>query len=209
MRIPAIFVAAIVGITIVNSASTAHAAQDTNKKTPEPVIVAVVSGDNLTKISEENNSTVQRVYSANTDIENPDLIHPGQSIRIPSADEALTNRPLPVASVTAQTALIQSDTAPSTSAPRQAASATVAPAVTNGSIWDSIAACEAGGNWSTNTGNGYYGGLQFSLGSWQAVGGVGLPSEASREEQIARGQQLQTRQGWGAWPSCSAKLGLR
>ncbi|HET6949282.1 MAG TPA: transglycosylase family protein [Acidimicrobiales bacterium] len=75
--------------------------------------------------------------------------------------------------------------------------------------WDALAQCEAGGNWSINTGNGYYGGLQFSLSSWQSVGGTGLPSDASRETQILMGQRLQARSGWGSWPACSSKLGLR
>ena len=79
----------------------------------------------------------------------------------------------------------------------------------NGSVWDRLAACEAGGNWAINTGNGYYGGLQFSLATWRGLGGSGLPSDASREQQIALGQRLQAAQGWGAWPSCSRKLGLR
>jgi len=74
--------------------------------------------------------------------------------------------------------------------------------------WDALAQCEAGGNWSINTGNGYYGGLQFSLGSWQSVGGTGLPSDASRETQILMGQRLQARSGWGSWPACSRRLGL-
>jgi hypothetical protein len=74
--------------------------------------------------------------------------------------------------------------------------------------WDALADCESGGNWATNTGNGYYGGLQFSLSTWQAVGGSGLPSDHSRETQIHFGQILQARSGWGQWPHCSAELGL-
>ena len=69
--------------------------------------------------------------------------------------------------------------------------------------------CESSGNWAANTGNGYYGGLQFSLSSWQAVGGVGYPHEHPREVQIEMGKRLQARQGWGAWPHCSRQLGLR
>lgn len=76
-------------------------------------------------------------------------------------------------------------------------------------VWDKLAKCESGGNWSINTGNGYYGGIQFSLGTWKAMGGAGLPSEASREQQIAIAKALQVRSGWGQWPACSAKLGLR
>lgn len=86
----------------------------------------------------------------------------------------------------------------------------VAPAASadTGSDWDRLAECESGGDWSINTGNGYYGGLQFSQQSWEAVGGSGLPSDASKEEQIQRAEQLRQIQGWGAWPSCSAQLGL-
>ena len=75
--------------------------------------------------------------------------------------------------------------------------------------WDAVAQCESSGNWAINTGNGYYGGLQFSLGTWRANGGTGMPHEASREQQIAVAERVQASQGWGAWPSCTRKLGLR
>lgn len=76
-------------------------------------------------------------------------------------------------------------------------------------VWDRLAQCESGGNWATNTGNGYYGGLQFSPTTWASVGGSGLPHQHSREEQIKRGKILQARAGWGQWPHCSSQLGLR
>jgi hypothetical protein len=75
--------------------------------------------------------------------------------------------------------------------------------------WDALADCETGGNWESNTGNGYYGGLQFSLSTWRGVGGTGYPHEHTREEQISLGIKLQQRSGWGQWPACSRKLGLR
>jgi hypothetical protein len=78
----------------------------------------------------------------------------------------------------------------------------------NYASWDALAQCESGGNWQINTGNGYYGGLQFSLSSWQGVGGTGYPHEHSRETQIAMGQRLYASSGWGAWPACSAQLGF-
>jgi resuscitation-promoting factor RpfB len=78
----------------------------------------------------------------------------------------------------------------------------------SGSVWDRLAECESGGNWSINTGNGFYGGLQFSLSTWRAYGGTGMPHEASREEQIAVAERVQDGQGWGAWPACTAKLGI-
>jgi resuscitation-promoting factor RpfB len=76
-------------------------------------------------------------------------------------------------------------------------------------VWDSLAQCESGGNWAINTGNGYYGGLQFNLSTWQAMGGSGYPHENSREEQIAVAERLLAANGgYGAWPACSASLGL-
>jgi uncharacterized protein YabE (DUF348 family) len=76
-------------------------------------------------------------------------------------------------------------------------------------VWDRLADCESGGNWAINTGNGYYGGLQFNLSTWQHWGGTGLPSNASRETQIAIATKLRDAAGgYGAWPGCAAKLGL-
>ena len=76
-------------------------------------------------------------------------------------------------------------------------------------VWDRLAQCESGGNWHINTGNGYYGGLQFSLGTWHAYGGTGLPSQHSRETQIAVATKLRNASGgYGAWPGCAARLGL-
>ena len=98
---------------------------------------------------------------------------------------------------------------PTTAAPAPRSPEPAAPVGASGGNWDRLAQCESGGNWAINTGNGYYGGLQFSASSWQAVGGSGLPHQASRETQIAMGERLKASQGWGAWPSCSAKLGLR
>ena len=91
------------------------------------------------------------------------------------------------------------------------ASAILAPAAQAApdSDWDRLAQCESGGNWSINTGNGYYGGLQFSLSTWQAYGGSGMPHQNSREAQIAVAERIQAGQGWGAWPACTAKLGIR
>ena len=77
-----------------------------------------------------------------------------------------------------------------------------------GSTWDSLAQCESGGNWGINTGNGFSGGLQFTPSTWAAFGGQGAPQDASREQQIAVAENVLQGQGWGAWPACSAKLGL-
>lgn len=79
------------------------------------------------------------------------------------------------------------------------------------SDWDRLAQCESGGNWHINTGNGYYGGLQFSASTWNAFGGnefASTANQASREQQIYVAEKVLAQQGWGAWPACSAKLGL-
>ncbi|QQQ76903.1 LysM peptidoglycan-binding domain-containing protein [Saccharothrix sp. 6-C] len=71
--------------------------------------------------------------------------------------------------------------------------------------WDAVAACESGGNWSINTGNGYYGGLQFLPSTWTSHGGSGMPHQASREEQIRVAENVLQTQGIGAWPVCGPK----
>ena len=182
----------------------AHAATQKETKTAANM-VTIQPGDNLSEIATTNGTTAQRLFDANTSIENPDLIYPGDQIRIPAKDEQLTTRPMPASYVAPAAPAVEAPAATQSSYKRPQVSA---PAVSGGSVWDQLAQCEAGGNWAINTGNGFYGGLQFTLSSWQAVGGSGLPSDASREEQIMRGQALQARQGWGAWPACSAKLGL-
>ncbi|MEV6013952.1 MULTISPECIES: transglycosylase family protein [unclassified Streptomyces] len=83
-------------------------------------------------------------------------------------------------------------------------------AAADSGVWDRIAQCESGGNWHINTGNGYYGGLQFSAGTWRAYGGTAYAptaDKASRSGQIAVANKVQSAQGWGAWPTCSARAG--
>jgi len=86
------------------------------------------------------------------------------------------------------------------------------PVISDAGVWDRLAQCESGGNWSINTGNGYYGGLQFNQGTWLGYGGgafASLPSDASREEQIIVATRLRDANGgYGAWPGCAASLGL-
>jgi LysM repeat protein len=168
--------------------------------------VTVAPGDSLAKIAAANSTTYVRLFDANAVIQDPDLILPGWVIRIPGADEQLPDR---MGAVSAPVA------APVTAPPTyhysynsyRPVTTTVSSGPSSG-VWAAIAACESGGNWSINTGNGYYGGLQFTLSSWRAVGGSGLPSDASASEQIARAQALQARSGWGNWPVCSAKAGM-
>jgi len=77
------------------------------------------------------------------------------------------------------------------------------------SAWDKLAQCESGGNWKINSGNGYYGGIQFNATTWRAFGGSGMPHQASKSEQIAVAERTLAAQGWNAWPACSRKMGLR
>jgi uncharacterized protein YabE (DUF348 family) len=107
---------------------------------------------------------------------------------------------------TRTTTVEKSSSSSSSSAGSSSSSSSSTP---SGSVWDKLAQCESGGNWSINTGNGYYGGLQFSLSTWRAYGGTGYPHQASRDEQIRIAKKLQADAGWGAWPACSSKLGLR
>lgn len=182
------------------------ASQPVPPPVPTPAYITVQPGDYLEKLAAANGTTALRLFYANTDITSPDVIHPGQVLRVPAADEVLAPRDVPVTRQTATPTATETASVARPQTPRRVVAANYVPS--DGSVWDQIAACESGGNWAINTGNGYYGGLQFSLRSWQGVGGSGLPSDASREEQIARAEMLQSRQGWGAWPACSAKLGL-
>ncbi|MGH9066746.1 MAG: transglycosylase family protein [Acidimicrobiales bacterium] len=78
----------------------------------------------------------------------------------------------------------------------------------SGSVWQALANCESGGNYATDTGNGYYGAYQFSAATWHSLGYAGLPSQASPAVQDQAAARLQARSGWDQWPACSAQLGL-
>jgi hypothetical protein len=81
-----------------------------------------------------------------------------------------------------------------------------APANAAGGDWDAVAQCESGGDWGADTGNGYYGGLQISAGTWNAHGGSGLPHNNSRDAQIQVAESILNSQGAGAWPTCGQYL---
>jgi uncharacterized protein YabE (DUF348 family) len=87
---------------------------------------------------------------------------------------------------------------------------TEVPPVANPGTWDALSRCEAGGNWAINTGNGFYGGVQFDQNTWERQGGLRYAPRAdlaTREEQIAIAEVTRARQGWGAWPVCSGRVG--
>jgi resuscitation-promoting factor RpfB len=100
----------------------------------------------------------------------------------------------------------------STATPPIAAEPAPAPVTYSGSsVWDDLAQCESGGNWAINTGNGYYGGLQFSHATWHGYGGgefAEYPHQATREEQIIVAERLRATRGYAPWPACRDKLGL-
>ncbi|MGB6207382.1 transglycosylase family protein [Mycobacterium sp.] len=81
-------------------------------------------------------------------------------------------------------------------------------AYAEGMDWDAVAQCESGGNWRADTGNGFYGGLQFKQSTWAENGGVGSPANASRDQQIAVANRVLTTQGPGAWPKCGGNQDL-
>jgi LysM repeat protein len=206
---------AVVAISGAGSHTVSAQAAETPAPAPAPVTAAqtvqVQPGDTLDRIARSFDTTYVRLFNANTNITDPDKIYSGQTIRIPAADEQFADRPLPGDVPAPIRESTTSTVAPSAPARQQSrAQAAPKPAVAvNGSVWDALAQCESGGNWSINTGNGYYGGLQFSMSTWTGYGGTGSPANASREQQIAIAERVLGGQGWGAWPACSSKLGLR
>lgn len=205
--------------------SSVHAEEtNTQTQTPQQVVVEIQKGDSLTKIADNHQTTYRRLYDANTFIQNPNIIYPGDKIRIPEASEQLQDRVQATQSpITAEPTTSKSKNKPPVSKPnnkpiakkpitkQNTEPANIQPPreTAGDNTWDELARCESGGNWAINTGNGYYGGLQFTASTWKSVGGTGLPHQNSREEQIMRAQILQSRSGWGQWPACTKKLGLR
>lgn len=206
------------------NSQTTVASAATQQSNPDQT-VTVQTGDYLSALATTYGTTMPRLYDANTKITDPNLIYPAETLVVPGPNEQLANRPLtniaasanstvavstPAASIPVNNDQTETDNDQSNSTPPIVNQVTpVASNIINGgTVWDKIAACESGDNWAINTGNGFYGGLQFTLSSWRGVGGSGYPNQASRSEQISRAEILQSRQGWQAWPACSAKLGL-
>jgi LysM repeat protein len=146
-------------------------------------------------------------------VPNPNVIAAGQRLRLPASGQvpalmadaaraaipASTPAPAPV-----QAAAVSASQA---DPPAAASVSTAAPASSGGVNWSAIAACESGGNWSANTGNGFYGGLQFTEQTWLGYGGGQYASSAdlaTEAQQIAVAQRVLAGQGIGAWPVCGA-----
>lgn len=153
---------------------------------------------------------VDDVVAANA-IPNRDLIYVGQTLTIPGSDPYTVVRGDTLTTIVAahsgpvvtNVAAVAPEPAPAPLAAPEAPPVLAAPPAIHESVnWDRIAACESGGNWSINTGNSFHGGLQFTLGTWHANGGSGMPENAPREEQIRVAENTLHSQGIGAWPVC-------
>ncbi len=180
-----------VGVSVCLAGSTQAASRETPE--PPPKVYEVQPGDSLSLIATtEGLATWRPLWDANVELTDPDYIEIGQKLKVPNGPVA--ERPLPQAAAEVQ---------PRVMVPTQAMARPAGPhqAGASGDVLARIRQRESGGNYATNTNNGYYGAYQFSLGTWQSVGGSGLPSAASPAEQDMRAQMLYQRRGCSPWPS--------
>lgn len=215
MRVNAILAALPVAAVVMGLSGATAAADATPNDVVSPAshIVTVQEGDYLAGIARANSTTYVRLYDANTNIDNPDLIYPGEAIRIPGQNEQLPDRSLPQGDEdrVAVAAPVAPLAAPAPSQVSYHPAAAPAAPVAGGGVWDRLAQCESSGNWAIDTGNGYYGGLQFDSRTWLGNGGGAYAARAdlaTRNQQIAIASKVQAARGWSPWPACSAKLGL-
>lgn len=180
-------------------ASPAQAAE-AKAPVPAPKQYTVVAGDNLSAIAQAQQLASWRpLWNANAELTDPNLIYAGQVLTVPFAE--VPDRPLPAdANVAALNA------APTYQAPsRQVVTRPVVRAAVYsegaGGLLARVRQHESGGNYASNTGNGYYGAYQFDQRTWNGVGGSGLPSNASPAEQDMRAQLLYNQRGCSPWPN--------
>lgn len=182
-----------VGVVALLSGTAAASDKPTSDSKPEAKVHVVEGGDSLSSIaqSEQLDSWVP-LWNANTEVTDPDLIYAGQKLVVPEGPT--TERPLPAGAVVQPTAV---------SRPVSRSHVQAAPNYAAGTpgLFERIRMRESGGNYAANTGNGYYGAYQFTVGTWQGVGGSGLPSAASPAEQDMRAQMLYDRRGCSPWPN--------
>ena len=140
---------------------------------------------------------------------NPNVITAGQRLRLPASGHvAAWMARAARAAIKAPARAAAAASVPQAAAPAAATVSTAAPASSGGVNWSAIAACESGGNWSANTGNSFYGGLQFTEQTWLAYGGGQYASSANLAtpaQQIAVAQRVLAGQGIGAWPVCGSR----
>jgi len=176
-----------------------------------PASYTVRAGDSLSAIAAHAYGSAAdwpAVWWANRHhVANPNMIAAGQRLRLPASGQVprwMARAALAAIAAPESAAPVRTPQA-GPSAPAQAAAP--APPSSGGANWAAIAACESGGNWSANTGNGFYGGLQFTEQTWLANGGGQYASSANlatAAQQIAVAQRVLTSQGIGAWPVCGA-----
>jgi LysM repeat protein len=169
-----------------------------------PASYTVRAGDSLSSIAAHaygNRADWPAVWWANRrQVPNPNVISVGQRLQLPASGH--------VPAWMERAALAAAHARPATRSSSVAHRSAKAPVSSDGVNWAAIAACESGGNWSANTGNGFYGGLQFSEGTWLAYGGGRYaPSAnlASESQQIAVAERVLAGQGIGAWPVCGPR----
>jgi LysM repeat protein len=176
-----------------------------------PASYTVQQGDTLSTIAAHEYSSAAdwpAVWWANRhQVANPNMIAAGQRLRLPASGQVpawmahAALAAIPASSPAPAVSVAQAD-------PPAAAPVTAAPAASSGGAnWSAIAACESGGNWSANTGNGFYGGLQFTEQTWLGYGGgqyASSANQATEAQQVAVAQRVLAGQGVGAWPVCGA-----
>ena len=179
-----------------------------------PATYTVRSGDSLSAIAARaygSKADWPAVWWANRhQVTNPNMIAAGQRLRLPASGHVPSwmAKAALAATGSAAPAPVASANAPSAEAPAAQQAADPAPASSGGVNWAAIAACESGGNWSANTGNGFYGGLQFTEQTWLAYGGgqyAASANLATPAQQMAVAQRVLAGQGIGAWPVCGAR----
>lgn len=156
---------------------------------PEPVTHVVGPGESLADIADAHDLAAddgwRRLFDANPQLDDPDVLRVGTELEVPAPGAEPERRTLPAADERGQG---------------------------GDGVWDRLARCESGGRWAANTGNGFHGGLQFHPRTWAAFGGHRFAPDAhqaTREQEIVVAERVRAGQGWGAWPACSAELGLR
>lgn len=157
------------------------------------IVYEVEPGDTLEGIALAHGLEHQdwwALFAVNQELEDPRTLQPGMRLRIPPRSQVSRLREVPAFVLAPAMDPTDPDTIPRV-------------------VWERLAACESSGRWHLNAGNGFYGGLQFTLESWQLVGGAGHPHHAVPETQIRMAERLVALQGWEAWPVCAARLGLR
>ncbi len=177
----------------------------------DPASYTVQAGDSLSAIAAHAYGSAAdwpAVWWANRrQLANPSVIAAGQRLRLPASDEVAAWMARAARAAIPRTTRAAPGSAPQAGPAAPVQAAAPVPASSDGVNWSAIAACESGGNWSADTGNGFYGGLQFTEQTWLAYGGgqyASSANEASESQQIAVAQQVLAGQGIGAWPVCGA-----